>query len=182
MIAEMPSRWYGPFAVALAELLLLTAILPVIVGIAAGYPAISILALIGATLIVEYGAAPAGLGLGLSPPYVLFTLCSVALGVTLFLFSAIDGLGDLSGRVRSFLDRSADRGRRSRILAKYGIFGLIPCVMVLGFYVCPPVSSVFGWNRNISILMIMAGFACISLVTILITRGIFAAFPSVGGV
>jgi hypothetical protein len=47
-------------------------------------------------------------------------------------------------------------------------------VVTLGFYVCPPVSWVLGWRRDRSILLIMAGYITISIVTILATMGIFS--------
>ncbi len=160
----------------IAELLVLAVILPVAVAFVFGYSPPPVLALIASTLVIEYGAAPVGLGLGLPWPFVLFTLCCVALGVTLFLFSAIDTLGERSERVRNFLQRSAEKGRKSRILTKYGIYGLVPCVITLGFYICPPVAGVFGWKRNLSILMIMAGYTGAAIATTLLTLGIFNAF------
>ena len=157
-------------------LVVLAFVLPIAAAYLIGYPTAPALALIGSTLIIEYGAGPVGLGLGLSPLYVLFTLCCVALGVTLFLFSLIDTLGERSERVKNFLQRSAEKGRRSRILTTYGIYGLIPCVITLGFYVCPPIAGVFGWKRDLSVLMIMTGYTGVSIATILLTTGIFDLF------
>jgi uncharacterized membrane protein len=132
------------------------------------------------TLVIEYGAAPVGIGLNLPPLFVLGTLSSVALGVTLFLFDLIDTLGEHSARVRGFLARSAERGRRSAVLTKYGIYGLVPCVMVLGFWVCPPVASVLGWKRATSIVLIMAGYLIASVATLALTLGILNLFSGQG--
>lgn len=163
-------------AIAVTKLLLLACALPLIAASVAGYSPAPALALLMSTFIIEYGAAPVGLGLKFHPLYVLFTLCCVALGVTLFIFDIIDILGGHSERVKRFLERSAERGRNSRILARYGIYGLVPCVMTLGFYACPPVSCIFGWNRGLSVLLIMAGFAGVSVATILVTLGVFGLF------
>jgi uncharacterized membrane protein len=98
----------------------------------------------------------------------------VALGVTLALFDVFDILGEHSERVSRFLKKSSERAKQSSFLTKYGIYGLVPGVMTLGFYVCPPVSWVLGWPRNRSILLIIAGYIVISIVTILATMGIFS--------
>lgn len=157
---------------ALAQLLLFVIILPLILTYLAGLSPAAAMAFIGSTLIVEYGAAPVGIGLGFPPAFVLAILVSVALGVTLFLFSIIAFFHDQPGRIRSFLLRAEERGKRSDLFARYGVAGLIPCVMVLGFYVCPPVSALFGWRRDASILMIMTGYIIAATATIFLTLGI----------
>lgn len=164
-------------AYAAGKLLLLAVALPLLPAWVLGFSLPAVLALIGSTFIIEYGAAPVGLGLGLNPIYVLFTLTSIALGVTLFLFDILDTLGEHSKRVRGFLERSAQRGKASSLLSKYGIYGLVPCVMTLGFYVCPPVACVFGWNRDLSLVLILAAYTGISVATILLTLGVFDLFP-----
>jgi len=163
----------GRLAAAVARFLLLSVGIPVLFALAAGIPVSFVLALVFSTLVIEYGAAPVGIGLGLSPLYVLFALVCVALAVTLFLFDIIDTLSESSDRVRRFLERSAEKGRRSRLLSKYGICGLAPLVITLGFYACPPVSCILGWDRTRSILVIMAGYTGIAIATILVTTGIF---------
>jgi hypothetical protein len=153
--------------------MVLVVVLPLATAILFALPLSSTIALITSTLVIEYGAAPVGLGLGLPPVFVLFILVCVALGVTLFLFDIFDLLGEQSKRVARFLETSAERAKHSKVLTKYGIYGLVPCVLTLGFYVCPPVSWVLGWRRDLSILLIMAGYIAISTVTILATMGIF---------
>jgi len=131
------------------------------------------LALITGTLVIEYGAAPLGIGLGLHPAFVLLVLTSVAPGITLFLFDLFDTLGRHSERVARFLARSEEKSKRSVLLSKYGISGRVPCVLTLGFYVCPPLSRVLAWRRDLSLLLIMGGFTAISSVLILATYGLF---------
>jgi hypothetical protein len=101
-------------------------------------------------------------------------LTCVALGITLFLFDLFDTLGRHSERVARFLARSEEKAKQSTLLSKYGIFGLVPCVLTLGFYVCPPVSWALAWRRDYSILLIMGGFIAISVVLILATLGLFS--------
>lgn len=133
----------------------------------------STLALMTSTFVIEYGAAPIGIGMGLHPLFVLFVLTCIAAGVTLFMFDLFDMMGEHSERVARFLKHAGERARQSKMLSKYGIYGLVPCVMTLGFYACPPVAWVFGWRRDVSILMIMTGYIAVSVVTVLISLGIF---------
>jgi uncharacterized membrane protein len=151
--------------------LFLTLVLPLLTAFLYGIPLSSSLALISGTFAIEYGAAALGIGLGLPPVYVLFVLACVATGVTLAMFDIFDILGEYSPRVSRFLKNSEERAHRSAILTKYGIFGLIPCVITLGFYACPAVSRVMGWRRDLSILLIMVGYISVSIVTLLATIG-----------
>ena len=132
------------------------------------------LALITSTLIIEYGAAPLGIGLGLNPVFVLVVLACVALGITLFMFDIFDTLGRHSEQVARFLARAEEKVQQSTLISKYGIYGLIPCVLTLGLYVCPPVSWALAWRRDRSILLIMGGFIGISAILILVTLGLFS--------
>jgi hypothetical protein len=163
-----------PLLGAIIKALVLVVVLPLAVAILFTIPIPSTLALITSTLIIEYGAAPIGVGLGLPPVFVLCVLVCVALGVTLALFDVFDIMGEHSGRVSRFLKKSSDRAKQSSFLTKYGIYGLVPGIMILGFYVCPPVSWVLGWPKKRSILLMMAGYITISIVTILATMGIFS--------
>ena len=156
-----------------AKGIFLAVVLPVAPALVFTIPLPSVLALIASTFVIEYGAAAVGVGLGLPPFYVLYAVTCIALGVTLTLFDIFDLLGRHSERVSGFLAKSSERAGRSVFLKKYGIYGLVPCVITLGFYVCPPVSWVMGWPRSTSILLIMGGYIGISLVTILATIGFF---------
>jgi hypothetical protein len=148
-------------------------ILPFVPALLFNIPVPSTLALISGTLVIEYGAAALGVGLGLPPYYILYVLTCVALGVTLTLFGIFDLLGMHSARVSRFLEKSSGRAGRSVFLKKYGIYGLVPCIIIFGFYVCPPVSWVLGWPRVRSVVLIMAGYITISIVTIFATMGFF---------
>ena len=150
----------------------LVLVLPLVLTLFLALPATSTLALIAMTLVIEYGAAPGGLALGLPPGFVLVVLCSIALGMTLVMYGLFDTLAARSERVDRFLARSQKRANQSSILANYGIFGLVPCVMVLGFYVCPAIAWVCGWRRDYAILITMTGFILVSIATILAASGV----------
>lgn len=147
-------------------------IIPLATALAFAIPATTTLALIGSALIIEYGAAPVGVGLGLPPLFVFFVLTCVGLGVIIALFDLFDSFGDHSERVRQFLDRSKKRAENSAILGTYGIYGLILVVLTLGFYICPPIAWICGWDRNRSILFTMAGYCIVSAILILATGNI----------
>jgi hypothetical protein len=160
-------------AVAIARGLVLVVFLPFAAAILFTQPFPSTAALITSTLVIEYAAAPIGIGLGLHPAFVLLVVSAVALGVTLFLFDLFDTLGRHSERVARFLVRSEEKVRQSKFITKYGIYGLVPCVLTLGFYVCPPVSWALKWQRDQAIVLIMGGFIAISGILILATLGFF---------
>jgi hypothetical protein len=167
------ARFLYSLGLAVTRGFLLAVVLPLVPAFLFGIPPASGLALITGTFVVEYGAAALGIGLGLPPVYILFVLVCVAFGVTLTLFDIFDILGEHSPRVSQFLKTSEERAHQSAILTKYGIVGLIPCVITLGFYVCPAVSRILGWRRDLSILLIMVGYISISIVTLLATIGLF---------
>jgi len=167
-----------PVIGATAKCVGLVLLLPLTAAILFSQPLPATLALITSTLIIEYGAAPIGIGLGLNPVFVLGVLTSVALGIILFLFDLFDTLGQHSERVARFLARSEEKAKQSELLSKYGIYGLVPCVLTLGFYVCPPVSWACVWRRDYSIFLTMAGYIAISAILILATLGLFSIiFP-----
>jgi hypothetical protein len=163
-----------PFISAIAKGVGLVLLLPIAAAYLFSQPVPATLAVITGTLIIEYGAAPLGIGLGLHPAFVLLVLTSVALGITLFLFDLFDTLGRHSERVAWFLARSEEKVKQSTILSRYGMYGLVPCVITLGFYVCPPVSWALAWRRDHVILLIMGGFIGISVILILATLGLFS--------
>jgi uncharacterized membrane protein len=164
------------FGVALAKFVLAGIVLPLIPVVFLGQPLAATLALMTSTFILEYGAAPVGIGLGLNPVFVLFVLLCIAVAVTILLFDIFSLIGTRSARVAAFLEKASERANRSKIISKYGIYGLIPCVWTLGFYACPPVSWVLGWDRTRSIIVIMAGEAIASVIAILASIGIIRIF------
>jgi uncharacterized membrane protein len=151
-------------------------VLPLAGAFLCALPVPSTAALITSTLVIEYGAAPIGIALGLPPAFVLYVLVCCALGVTLALFEIFDTMAEHSDRVLRFLKRSEERAKQSQVLSRYGVYGLIPCVLTLGFYVCPPVSWVLGWRRDVSVFMILAGYTAGTALLILGTIGMSGLF------
>ena len=169
-----PPPYLRNLAVAIIKGIVLVVVLPFAAALLFAQPLPSTAALITSTLVIEYAAAPIGIGLGLHPVFVLFVLTCVALGITLFLFDLFDTLGRHSERVARFLSRSEEKAKKSTLLSRYGIYGLVPCVLTLGFYVCPTVSWVLAWRRDYAIILIMGGFIAISGILILGTLGLFS--------
>lgn len=130
------------------------------------------LTLLSAAFILEYGAATVGIGLGLPAPYVLFVLACFGVGISLFLFDLLEALGSLSARIAGFLEKSAELAKRSRLFSRYGVYGLVPCVIIISIYVCPPASWVFGWDRSRSLALILGGYLSAAIVTTLASAGI----------
>ena len=60
------------------------------------------------------------------------------LGVILALFDLFDVLGEHSERVSGFLKRSSERAEHSAFLTRYGVYGLVPGVMILGILYLSP--------------------------------------------
>jgi len=147
-------------------------VLPLAAAVLTGRPVPATIALTGSTFIIEYGAAPVGILGGLDPLFVLFTLSCIALGVTLLLFGLCGTLEIHWPRFARFLERTRARAQGSALLAQYGIYGLVPLVMILGFYVCAPAACLFGWRRDHATILIMAGYIIASIVSILATQGV----------
>ncbi|MFA6226416.1 MAG: hypothetical protein WC620_09675 [Methanoregula sp.] len=168
------SPYVHPLTGAIAKCVALVLIIPCAAAFFLSQLVPATLALSTSTLIIEYGAAPVGIGLGLHPGFILVVLTSVALGITLCMVDIFDTLGQHSGRVARFLARSEEKVKQSTLISKYGIYGLVPCVLTLDLYVCPPISWALVWRRDHSILLIMRGFIGISVIMILVTLGLFS--------
>lgn len=129
------------------------------------------LSLIVSTFALEYLAVPVGIGLGLSPVFVLIVVTSVALSVVLLLFTIFEIIGEKSKRVSNFLSKSRAKADNSKLTQKYGIYGLVPGVIILGFYVCPAVAWVLGWRKDYATILIILGFVFISTIIMFTTIG-----------
>jgi hypothetical protein len=162
---------------ALSKGIMLTLVIPLATALVFAIPPMQTLALIGSAFVIEYGAAPLGITLGLPSLFVFFVLICVALGVIVALFDIFDSIGDHSERVRNFLNRSKKRAENSKILSRYGIYGLAIVVITLGFYLCPPIAWICGWDRQRSILYTMAGYCFITVVFILAAPYLLAMVP-----
>ncbi|MDD1703375.1 MAG: small multi-drug export protein [Methanoregula sp.] len=161
---------------ALGWCLLLSLVVPFVTATVLGLSVPAVLGLIASAFLIEYGAAPIGIALGLPPAYVLFTVICIEAGIYLVLYGIIDTFGQASGWVAGFLGKTKALAQRSRLFDRYGIFGLFPCEILLGVYVCAPVSRLFGWPRAKSFAITMAGFCAAAVITTLTTVGIIRLF------
>ncbi|NMG83388.1 MAG: hypothetical protein GIS02_04195 [Methanosarcinales archaeon] len=122
--------------------------IPISLSVVLGIPILKTLSLIVSTFALEYFAVPVGIGLGLDPVFVLIVVTSVALSAVLLMFKIFDTVGGKSRRVSNFLSKSRERCQKSKIIQKYGVYGLLPAVPFLGFYVCPAIAWIMGWRRD----------------------------------
>src|SRR5512145_3024225 len=137
---------------ALGRGVLIAIILPLIPAIFFGYSLTSTLALIGSGLVIEYGAAPVGIALGLPTLFVFYVLMCTEIGIFIGLFDIFDTIGHTSKPVADFLGQSREFTHRHELAERYGILGLIPCEIIVGVYANAPVSWLLGWNKYKSLL------------------------------
>jgi len=137
-----------------------------------GVPPLSLLALVSATLLIEYGAAAVGIGLGVSPEFLLLFITTFACAIILSLFAIFDALAATSARVCGFLERAQVKHGQSRILRKYGILSLVPLVLIIGFYFSPPVAWFMGWDRRWSLILLAIGEVIGIVLTLAATLGV----------
>jgi uncharacterized membrane protein len=179
-VMELQNRYLflRHIAVALAQGLFITVVLPLIPAFLFVYPLMPTLALIGSGFLIEYGAAPVGIALGLTPLFVFWVLMCTEIGIFLFLFGIFDSIGQTSPMVAGFLEKARHFVHRSSLAERYGILGLIPCEIVIGVYANAPVSWVLGWNKYRSLAFTMIGYLPSLALTILATIGLIGAlFP-----
>ena len=152
---------------ALGKGILVAVALPLLATLLLDIPAGPVLALIGSGFIIEYGAAPVGLTLGLSPGIVFFVLLCTATGIFLCLYEICESIGRTSEPVKRFLEKSRRFASDSTLVGRYGIIGLIPCVILFGLFVNAPVAWLLGWGKYPALLFTTAGFALALAVTVM---------------
>jgi uncharacterized membrane protein len=161
---------------ALGRGVLVACILPLIPVLLFGIPLTPTLALIGSGLLIEYGAAPVGIALGLPPVFVFFTLVCTETGLFLGFYDIFDTIGHTYEPVTRFLEKSRTYARQSAAIEKYGILGLIPCEILLGVYVNAPVSWALGWKEGDALVVTMAGYLIALVITICATVGLLQRY------
>ncbi|WP_048068397.1 small multi-drug export protein [Methanoregula boonei] len=129
-------------------------------------------ALVASAFVIEYGSIPIGIGLGLPAQYVFAAATSIEAGIFLGLFGLLDTIGTASGRVARFLAWIHSLATRSKMFDRYGILGLFPAEIIIGVYLCAPVSWLFGWNKWRSFAITMAGYCVAAAITTLATLGV----------
>lgn len=148
---------------------------PIIVSIACGIPLPAILALAGSAFLIEYGAVITGIALNIGFFPLIIVISSVALSVMLTSLELFDLVARKFRKVGDFLER-VERGRITGFISRYGILGLVPGIIVAGFYICPAVSWIFSWNRCHAIILMLAGYVCSATAVYLLATGIIAVF------
>jgi len=170
------STFLRQLARALARGILVAVILPLLLVLLLNIPLAPALTLIGSGFLIEYGAAPVGLALGLSPWAVFAILMCTETGIFLLLYDIFHTIGETSAPVARFLEKTHQYSRSSASVEKYGILALFPCEILVGVYICAPLAWVLGWEEKRSLAVTMAGYIPALIITILLTMGLFRVF------
>ena len=161
---------------ALARGVAIAIVLPFIPVLLFGYPAVSTATVIGSGFLLEYGAAPVGIALGLPPAFVFFILMCTEIGLFIGLFDIFDSIGHTSPLVAGFLGKTRHLAERSSFAGRFGILGLIPCEIVIGVYANAPVSWVLGYEKYRALAVTMAGYIPSLILTIFATLGLLGMY------
>jgi hypothetical protein len=164
------------FMAALGQGVLIAIILPLLPAILFGYPLMPTLALIGSGFLLEYGAAPVGIALGLTPLFVFWVLMCTEIGIFLGLFDIFDSIGHTWPPVANFLEKTRHFFYQSTLFERYGILGLVPCEIIIGVYANAPASWVLGWDKYRSLAFTMAGYIPSLVLTIFAAIGLFSMY------
>jgi len=113
--------WLRQAAEALAFILALSVLLPLLFGYVAGIPGGRVMALVSSTLILQANGAFAGVGLGMEPREILVIMTLVEPGAVLGILAVCDTFAMTSKRVRSFLETTEKR-MQSYPRASTGLF------------------------------------------------------------
>jgi uncharacterized membrane protein len=152
--------WLRQAAWALALILVLSVLLPLLFGNAAGIPSGQVLALVGSTLILQANGAFAGAGLGMEPWEILVIMILVELGAVLGILAICDTFALTSQRVRNFLEKTEKSMQKYPWVSKYGAASLLilPALPILGLYASVVIGWILRWNRVQSVLFITIGW------------------------
>jgi len=150
--------------------------IPISISHVLGIPITKTLSLIAAVFAFEYFAVAIGIGLGLNPAFTILVATCVALSVVLLLTTIFDIVGEKSKKVSNFLSKAREKARKTKVLQKYGVYGLVLAVPLLGFYVCPAIAWTLGWRRDLAIPMIVIGFVLASSIVLLASIGLLRFF------
>lgn len=168
--------WLMKFAKTIIIVIILAFCIPISISYALGIPIQKTLTLIVAVFALEYFAAAIGISLGLNPAFTILVMTCVALSVIILLMAVFDIVGEKSKKVSNFLSKAREKAKKTKVLQKYGAYGLVLAVPLLGFYVCPAIAWVMGWRRDHAISMIVTGFILASSIVLLAGMGLFKFF------
>jgi uncharacterized membrane protein len=151
---------------AFARFALVAVLLPFLPVLFLSVPVHAVLAVMSAGFLIEYGAAPVGIALGISPWVIFYILLCTETGIFLGLYDVFRTLGETSEPVARFLEKSRTWTRSSKSVERYGFIALAPCEILLGVYICAPISWVLGWQEYRSLLVTLAGYIPALAITI----------------
>jgi hypothetical protein len=152
--------------------LCISGIAPLLVGFFFMVPPGPVLALMSATLILEYGAVFIGKALGMEDALIFIIVSLVATGIIFFQLSLFDLAGKSSPRVAGFLERTRRKYGSSAYIKKYGVLALVPGILVVGFYVCPAVAWLLGWDRKSAFIVMIGTFCVASALLLPVSEGL----------
>jgi hypothetical protein len=163
-------------AAALAQGMFVALVLPLLSMLLFQEPLLPTLALIGSGLVIEYGAAPVGIALGLSPLFVFWVLMCTEIGIFIGLFDIFDAVGHTWHPAADFLAGTHQLVHQNSLAERYGILGLVPCEILIGVYANAPVSWVLGWHKERSLAFTMIGYIPCLVLSILATIGLLGMY------
>jgi hypothetical protein len=163
-------------AAALAQGVFVALLLPLLAMLLLKEPLVPTLALIGSGLVIEYGAAPVGIALGLSPLFIFWVLLCTETGIFIGLFDIFNAVGHTWPPAAGVLAGTKDFVDRNPRFGRYGILGLVPCEILIGVYANAPVSWVLGWNKLRSLAFTMLGYIPCLILSILASIGILGMY------
>ena len=143
---------------------LIAGIAPFVIGSAFALPPGNVLAVISGTILLEYAAVIVGTALSIDDALIFCIVSLVAAGIIFFQLSLFDDIGKSSPRVAGFLEYTRRKYGSSSVVKKYGVLALVPGMLVVGFYVCPAVTWLLGWNRRTAFIVMIGTFCAISVI------------------
>ncbi len=170
------SRW-GCYSLILRAAILVPfflLILPLGLGLIFGIAPPLMLSLIGSTLLLQAAASAVGLGLGIPPLLVLVLTTSVAVAVMLAMLYTLDIFAQQSRRLQDWVRRVDERMQKYTVLKRYGVLMLIPIIWIPGIalYGTPIVAWILRFNRQLSIVAMVAGWTVASVVVMATALGL----------
>lgn len=141
-------------------ILLFMVVVPLLIGLVAGIPFSSIMALIIATLALQAAAGVVGLGFSIHPLLVLVLMTSIALAIIMGILEVCDLFAEQSTRIQGWIQRIDTKTKDITYLRTYGALMLIPIIWIPGIalYGTPLVAWIFRWKRGISIFCMITGW------------------------
>lgn len=158
---------------AIAILLGVGILFPVLIGYFLRIPFHKVLEFISSILILQAAAAIVGLGLGIEPFPIVILMTCVALALILAIFDICDTFAISSERVRSWIDRMDSIARNNSTFDRYGELVLVAIIWIpgIGLYGCAIISWILQWRSPRAIALMLAGWIIATFVVIFASTG-----------